>query len=175
MVVTWCGLWEAGTPALTLRAMSTTEIPRGESGPRYVRLQAELVLEVTGTGDLRDAALARIAADRFMPQQERGHAQTVVGEDESEALAYLVDPVDLVVEIPGIELVRASWSCAHTEYDPTRDDWALGGEDDFSDETDETDEEDLGGGGDGGGGGGNDLPARPDQPHRSSEQRNDLP
>jgi hypothetical protein len=103
--------------------MSTTEMPHGDTGPRYLRLQAELVLEVTSPGELRTSALARIADDTFMPQQERTHAVTAVGEDESEALAYLVDPVDLVADLPGVELVQASWSCAHTEYDPASDDW----------------------------------------------------
>lgn len=98
-------------------------MPYGDSGPRYVRLQAELVLEVTGTAALRAAALSRIAADTFMPREERDHAEAAVGDDDSEALAYLVDPMDLVADLPGIELVQASWSCAHTEYDPTSEDW----------------------------------------------------
>ena len=95
-------------------------MPRGDSGPRYVRLQAELVLEVTAGADLRTAALSRIEADAFMPEQERVHARGAVGEDESEALAYLVDPDALLAGVPGVELVQASWSCAHTEYDPDR-------------------------------------------------------
>lgn len=105
--------------------MSTTEIPRGESGPAHVRLQVELVLEVSGPDDLRGAALDHIRADEYMPAQERLHAQEAVGKDESEALAYLVDPFDLVSSIPGIDLVQASWSCAHTEYDPESDEWDL--------------------------------------------------
>jgi hypothetical protein len=98
--------------------MSTTEIPRGDSGSRYVRLKAELVLEVTAADELRGSALSHIEADTFMPAAERDHARSAVGTDESEALAYLVDPSELVAGIPGIELVQASWSCAHTEYDP---------------------------------------------------------
>ncbi|WP_405723985.1 hypothetical protein OG607_16750 [Streptomyces sp. NBC_01537] len=105
--------------------MSTTEIPRGESGPRYVRLQVELVLEVTDSGQLAGAALDHIGGDDFMPDDERSHAEAAVKQDESEALAYLVDPFDLVTTVPGIELVQASWSCAHTEYDPDSDEWDL--------------------------------------------------
>lgn len=141
MLVTWCGSWEAASPALTLRGMSTTEIPRGESGPRYVRLQVELVLEVTSPEDLRGAALDHIRADAFMPQQERGHAEAAVGKDESEALAYLVDPSDLVSSVRGIELVQASWSCAHTEYDPDADRWNLDEDDDGDDSAAEEDDD----------------------------------
>lgn len=129
MVVTWCGSWEAAAKALTLRGMSATEIPRGESGPQYVRLQVELVLEVSGPDELRGAALDHIGADEFMPPQERLHARDAVGKDESEALAYLVDPADLLSAVPGVDLVQASWSCAHTEYDPDSDEWDLDEED----------------------------------------------
>jgi hypothetical protein len=105
--------------------MSTTDIPRGESGPRYVRLQVELVLEVNDQDQLTGAALDHIGADESMPDEERSHAEAAVRQDESEALAYLVDPFDLVTTVPGIELVQASWSCAHTEYDPDSDEWDL--------------------------------------------------
>ncbi|SEO90240.1 hypothetical protein [Actinacidiphila rubida] len=134
--------------------MSATEIPRGESGPRYVRLQAELVLEVTAAEELRASALSRIEADTFMPQQERDHARSAVGHDESEALAYLVDPSELVADLPGIELVQASWSCAHTEYDPDEDDdWGMdedderAGDDEDDDEADDEGAEGAGGAG----------------------------
>jgi hypothetical protein len=120
--------------------MSTTEIPRGDSGPRYVRLQADLVLEVTAAGELRDAALALIDADTFMPREEREHARRAVGADESEALAYLVDPAALVTGLPGLELVQASWSCAHTEYDPLT--WADDAADDADDADDDADDAD---------------------------------
>lgn len=93
------------------------------------------MLEVTAAGELRDAALARIDADTFMPREEREHARRAVGADESEALAYLVDPAELVAGLPGLDLVQASWSCAHTEYDPLT--WA----DDAYDDTDEDDED----------------------------------
>jgi hypothetical protein len=123
--------------------MSTAEIPRGDSGPRYVRLQVELVLEVSGPGELRDAALDRIGSDAYMPPRERLHAREAVGKDESEALAYLVDPADLLSAVPGVDLVQASWSCAPTEYDPDSDEWNLD-EDDSADEDLEVGPDDSG-------------------------------
>ncbi|WP_225847620.1 hypothetical protein [Streptomyces sp. HPF1205] len=114
--------------------MSTTDMPRGDSGPRYVRFQAELVLEVADSEGLRSAALSRIAGDTYMPLQERHHAEAAVGSDESEALAYLIDPADLVTSLPGVELVQASWSCSHTEYDPAAGTWGLTEDDDFPDD-----------------------------------------
>ena len=134
MLVTWCGSWEAASHALTLRGMSTTEIPRGESGPRYVRLQVELVLEVSVRGRPAGCGPRRTSARTgSCRSEEREHAEAAVGKDESEALAYLVDPSDLVSSVPGIELVQASWSCAHTEYDPESDDWNLDEDDDGDD------------------------------------------
>ncbi|MEW2519583.1 hypothetical protein [Actinacidiphila alni] len=121
--------------------MSTTEIPRGDSGPRYVRLQVELVLEVSGPDELRAAALDHIAADEYMPPQERLHARDAVGNDESEALAYLVDPADLLSAVPGVDLVQASWSCAHTEYDPDSDEWDLDDEDAADGDGDEAEDD----------------------------------
>jgi len=102
---------------------------------RHVRLQVELVLEITDASLLAAAALDRLAADPAVPQAERGHAREAVQRDEAEALAHLVDPFDLVAAVPGVELVQASWSSAHTDYDPADEEWdlyddAVGGEDD---------------------------------------------
>lgn len=95
----------------------------------------DLVLEVTDTTALTGAALAHIKADEFMPDEERGHAEAAVGEDESEALAYLVDPTDLVAEIPGVDLAQASWSSEPVEYDPESMEWDIDEEDgDFDEE-----------------------------------------
>ncbi|MER6994418.1 hypothetical protein [Streptomyces sp. NPDC000410] len=96
---------------------------------RYVRLHVELVLEVTEPEALTDAALARIDTDDYMPDEERTHAGSAVTEDPAEALAYLVDPFDLVSEVPGVELAQASWSCEHIDYDPDAEEWDLGEED----------------------------------------------
>jgi hypothetical protein len=107
-----------------MNSMSTSDFPRGDSGPRHVRLQVDLVLEVTDADRLTEAALARTGDDEPGP------------EDEADAVACLIDPVGLVTDLPGVELVRAAWSSAHTEFDPDADDeWDL-----YDDETDETDE-----------------------------------
>ncbi|WP_240137488.1 hypothetical protein [Streptomyces sp. MUM 178J] len=114
---------------------------------RYVRLQVDLVLEVHDAEQLIGGALDRIAADEFMPDEERTHAESAVGEDEAEALAYLVDPFDLVAEVPGVELAQASWSSEQIDYDPDADDWELAhDEEDGDEESDEgagEQEEDL--------------------------------
>ncbi|MFD3456397.1 hypothetical protein ACFWVC_30030 [Streptomyces sp. NPDC058691] len=123
--------------------MSTTDIPIGETGPRYVRLQVELVLEITGSEELTDAALDQLGGDEYMPADERQHAESSVRQDESEALAYLVDPFDLVTSVPGIDMVQASWSCAHTEYDPDSDEWDLYDDEAADDEDDDEDSADA--------------------------------
>jgi hypothetical protein len=94
-----------------------------------VRLRVELVLEVGDPGELTGAALDRIAADEFMPDEERTHAESAVREDEAEAIAYLVDPFDLVSDVPGVELAQASWSSEQIDYDPDAEDWDLDEED----------------------------------------------
>ncbi|MET7715181.1 hypothetical protein [Streptomyces sp. NPDC005407] len=96
---------------------------------RYVRLRVELVLEVGDPGELTGAALDRIAADEFMPDEERAHAESAVREEEAEAIAYLVDPFDLVSDVPGVELAQASWSSEQIDYDPDAEDWDLDEED----------------------------------------------
>ncbi|MFJ5682615.1 hypothetical protein [Streptomyces sp. NPDC093099] len=107
---------------------------------RYVRVQVELVLEVDDPRRLSAAALDRIGADESMPDDERAHARSAVREDEAEALAYLVEPFDLVKEVPGIELAQASWTSELIDYDPDAVEWAL----DEDDEDGEDDGEEAG-------------------------------
>ncbi|MFV0133978.1 hypothetical protein ACLGIH_12180 [Streptomyces sp. HMX87] len=100
---------------------------------RYVRLRVELVLEVEDDEAVTGAALQRIADQSGrgeLPDAERTHAESAVTEDTAEALAYLVDPFDLVSEVPGIELQQASWSCEQIDYDPDSPDWDLDEDDD---------------------------------------------
>lgn len=89
----------------------------------------DLVLEIADSDALTGAALERIAQDEFMPDEERAHAEAAVREDEAEALAYLVDPFDLVSEVPGVDLAQASWSSEPVEYDPDSVEWDLDEED----------------------------------------------
>ncbi|MFE9255202.1 hypothetical protein [Streptomyces sp. NPDC006879] len=107
---------------------------------RYVRLRVDLVLEVDDADALTDAALERIVDDEFMPEEERNHAQSAVQADAAEALAYLVDPFDLVGEVPGVELAQASWSTEPVEHDPESLEWDLDEEDGYLDDAADTPE-----------------------------------
>ncbi|MEV8554689.1 hypothetical protein [Streptomyces glaucescens] len=120
--------------------MSTAETSR------FVRLRVELVLEVTDEEAVTKAALRRLAAESDMPAAERVPAESAVREDTAEALAYLVDPFDLVGEVPGIDLQQASWSSEQVEYDPDSPDWDLDEDDVDQDDAydDEIDDEDGG-------------------------------
>ncbi|MFE9447120.1 hypothetical protein [Streptomyces sp. NPDC006739] len=104
---------------------------------RFVRLRVDLVLEVEDQDALTKAALRRLAGDAELPQEERTHAEAAVTEDTAEALAYLVDPFDLVSEVPGVDLQQASWSSERIEYDPDSPDWEIDGDDGDDDEEEE--------------------------------------
>ncbi|MFD3614248.1 hypothetical protein ACFWWT_03145 [Streptomyces sp. NPDC058676] len=108
---------------------------------RFVRLRVDLILEVDDAGAVTEAALGRIADDPDLPADERAHAESAVTEDTAEALAYLVDPFDLVSEIPGVELAQASWSSERIDHDPDSPDWGLD-EDDVDEEDDDGDDGD---------------------------------
>lgn len=97
----------------------------------HVRLRVELVVEVADPEALTRAALHRIDGDELMPDEERGQAREIVERDAGEAIAYLVDPVDLVAELPGVELAQASWGS----------EVAGGGLDDWDDAVEEEDED----------------------------------
>ena len=99
-----------------------------------MRLRVELVVEVDDENALTKAALGRIAEDSEIPADERTHAENAVTEDTAEAIAYLVDPFDLVSEVPGVELAQASWSSEQIEYDPDSPDWDLDEDDEVGDE-----------------------------------------
>ncbi|MFF2775669.1 hypothetical protein ACFVU3_12240 [Streptomyces sp. NPDC058052] len=120
--------------------MSTSETP-ATAGPettaRHVRLRVDIVLEIDGPAELTTAAEGRIDSDEFMPADEREHARAAVREDASEALAYLVEPFDLVRDLPGVELVQAAWSSEEIEYDPDAMEWELDEEDGDGDDSDD--------------------------------------
>jgi hypothetical protein len=106
----------------------------------------EVVLEIDGPEELTEAAVGRIDTDEFMPEDERGHARSAVREDSAEALAYLIEPFDLVRQVPGIELVQASWSSEEIDYDPDAQEWDLDEEDEVDEDDDESDAYDADGG-----------------------------
>ncbi len=118
-----------GVRGRTLRPMSTPETSS------FVRLRVDLVLEITDAEALTGAALGRIAdsaAAGDLPAGERAHAESAVTEDTAEALAYLVDPFDLVSAVPGIDLAQASWSSEEVDHDPDSLEWDLDDDDDDS-------------------------------------------
>lgn len=91
-----------------------------------------MVLEVTDPDALTGTALESIAAEYGEPvagigggesAEERMHAEATVRADGAEALASLVDPFDLVSEVPGVELAQASWSSESIDYDPDAEGW----------------------------------------------------
>ncbi|MEU9332285.1 hypothetical protein AB0D49_03850 [Streptomyces sp. NPDC048290] len=101
---------------------------------RFVRLRVDLVLEVEDAAAVTGAALARVAGDADLPPAERSHAEAAVSEDTAEALAYLVDPFDLVGEVPGVELHQASWSSEQIDYDPDSPEWDADADDEDADD-----------------------------------------
>ncbi|MFI8434901.1 hypothetical protein ACIGJO_14295 [Streptomyces sp. NPDC079020] len=142
--------------------MSTSETSR------FVRLRVEMVLEITDSDALTGTALESIAAEYGEPvtgiaesdtAEERTRAESTVRADAAEALASLVDPFDLVSEVPGVELAQASWSSESVDYDPDAEGWEDDEDEDYL--TDALllgeeillgdDEEGGEGGGDGGG------------------------
>ncbi|NJP66923.1 hypothetical protein [Streptomyces spiramenti] len=84
---------------------------------RYVRLHVELVLEVADSERLTSVARQRVDADELMPDAERLAARDAVAGEPAEAVAYLVEPAALIGDLPGVELVHASWSSEPTEAD----------------------------------------------------------
>ncbi|MFE5241877.1 MULTISPECIES: hypothetical protein [unclassified Streptomyces] len=129
--------------------MSTSETPV------FVRLRVEMVLEISDADALTGTALESIAAD-FTAEgasaeespEERTHAEETVRADEAEALASLIDPFDLISEVPGVELAQASWSSETIDYDPDAEEWAAGEDGDeayYGIEDNDTDDEEGGG------------------------------
>ncbi|MDT0265340.1 hypothetical protein RM844_03435 [Streptomyces sp. DSM 44915] len=88
------------------------------SGARHVRVRVEMVLEIAEPDELVSAAWSRIESDELLPAEEREQAARAVSRDEAEAVAYLIDPIDLVDEVPGVVLAQASWSSERAAFDP---------------------------------------------------------
>ncbi|MYS38319.1 hypothetical protein GT025_29810 [Streptomyces sp. SID4920] len=124
----------------------------------------DMVVEITDPDALAGTALESLAAEYGEPggedAEERVHAEVAVREDGAEALASLIDPFDLVGEVPGVELAQASWSSESIDYNPDDPDgWDLdeGGDEDGDEGYEEGFGQDVIGGG------------APGVPHNGSE------
>ncbi len=114
-----------------------------------------MVLEISDADALTGTALESIAADFTASgpsadesAEERTHAEDGVREDAAEALASLIDPFDLVSQVPGVELAQASWSSETIDYDPDAEDRTAGEDGDeayYGIEDNDTDDEEGGG------------------------------
>jgi hypothetical protein len=107
---------------------------------RFVRLRVELVVEVDDEGAVTRAAVDRIADEPDISPEEKAQVEQAVTEDTAEALASLIDPFDLVVDVPGVDLAQASWSAEEIEWDPDAREWDL--DEDGEDDEGEADDED---------------------------------
>lgn len=96
------------------------------------------MLEISDAAALSDAAKRRIADDELMPDAERGPAAEAVAEVPAEAVAYLVDPIDLVSGLPGVELAQAAWSSEASDHDTTDPDTHWFADDDAADSSDDS-------------------------------------
>ncbi|THA69348.1 hypothetical protein E6P78_13020 [Streptomyces sp. A0958] len=106
-----------------------------------------MVVEITDPDALSGTALESLAAEYGEPggegAEERTHAEAAVREDGAEALASLIDPFDLVGEVPGVELTQASWSSESIDYDPDDPDaWDLDEDGDEGDGEDGEEDDD---------------------------------
>ena len=97
----------------TPRSESSSNAGSGPTGTAelspHIRLRVEMVVEIADASALTRAALDRVEGDELMPDEERAHASEIITADAGEAIAYLVDPFDLVRELPGVELAHACW------------------------------------------------------------------
>lgn len=139
---------EGAAEGFTLAIMSDISDWGEEAAPaggHHVRVRVEMVLEVADPDEVIRAAWARIEEDQQTPAEERARAARAVSQDTAEAVAYLIDPVDLVGDVPGVELAQASWSSERTEYHP-EDAWEMDDDsDDFEVDFGDASEPDEGG------------------------------
>ncbi|MCT2594705.1 hypothetical protein LHJ74_33145 [Streptomyces sp. N2-109] len=102
------------------------------TGTPQVRLRVELVVEIADPAVLTTAALEHLAgAEREAEGVDLRSARSglaadtdAVATDPAEALSYLVDPFDLVKDVPGVQLAQASWGSEQIEPGAHEDgDW----------------------------------------------------
>jgi hypothetical protein len=104
--------------------MTSTETT-GDGAPRFVRLQIELIAEITDDSALKNAALQQVRDDEYLDEEERAQAVEAIELDPAGSLAHFVDPVQLLGDVPGVELAQATWESSHAEFDPDNEDWDL--------------------------------------------------
>ncbi|GIG60256.1 hypothetical protein Lfu02_46280 [Longispora fulva] len=90
---------------------------------RYVRIPAEIVVEVTDEAAVRAAARAAVDAAEDMPADERAEAlERIKDEDIADAVALVVNLEGLLEGVSGLEIVEATWSAEEDdEYEPFDD------------------------------------------------------
>lgn len=92
------------------------------AAPRYIRVTTEVVVEIDDAEQLREAALASIAGNDDLTDTQRVTLAMAVGRDLAHAVAELLDPGDLVAELPGIFERESTWSAENlTDYEPPAD------------------------------------------------------
>lgn len=102
--------------------MTSTDLPE-QDAPRYVRLTIELIAEITDEQALKTAALSQVEDDEYLDDEERAQAVEAIEVDPSGSLAHFIDPVELLGDVPGVELTSATWESATTDYDPDDETW----------------------------------------------------
>ncbi|GAA2751113.1 hypothetical protein GCM10010440_62110 [Kitasatospora cinereorecta] len=102
--------------------MTSTDLPE-QDAPRFVRLTIELIAEITDEQALKAAALAQVAEDEYLDDDERAQSAEAIEVDPSGSLAHFIDPVALLGDVPGVELTSATWESANTDYDPDDESW----------------------------------------------------
>jgi hypothetical protein len=95
------------------------------SSPRFIRLQIELIAEVTDEKALQAAALEQVQNDEYLEDEERAEAVEAINLDPSGAVAHFIDPVAMLENIPGVELAEAGWETQPVDYDPETEEWEL--------------------------------------------------
>lgn len=80
--------------------------------PVRVTVTLEVQADITDAAALRDAATTAITNDEQLPDNERAEATAAVAADVTEAVTWLLDPLTLVDDLPGVEPVGAIYSTA---------------------------------------------------------------
>ncbi|MBP2473021.1 hypothetical protein JOF53_001893 [Crossiella equi] len=93
-----------------------------ETESRFIRLNVELIVELTDFEELKKGALEQLNADTEITDEARAEAIASLEGDPADALSYFIDPFAVVNEAPGIDLVEVGWDGEVTDYDPDAED-----------------------------------------------------